>query len=109
MPTLMQSKPAPDVRRPRCSPGPGRVARHPPFGRLCVQAIRDAPIDPPAVERLTMAVRHTSPNFQPVDEARVSRSPERRGESLGVWNSSMASPETGGSENTGQDQRGRHP
>jgi hypothetical protein len=46
--------------------------RHPTFGRLCVQAIRDAPIDPPAVERLTTAVPHSSQNVLPINEVRVS-------------------------------------
>ena len=66
--------------------------RHPLFGRLCVQAIRDAPVDPPAIQRLTMTVRRNSPNLQPANEMRVSWSPAGRGESLGVWNPSVSFP-----------------
>jgi hypothetical protein len=41
------------------------VARHPPFGRPCVQAIRYATIG-------CLNVRRNSPNLQPVDGMRVS-------------------------------------
>jgi hypothetical protein len=42
-----------------------RYRRHPSIGRPCVQAIGDAPIDPPAARRLKIAVRRKSPNLRP--------------------------------------------
>jgi hypothetical protein len=48
------------------------IARHPSTGRPCVQAIRDAPIDPTVIQRSTMTVGCNSPNLRRANEMRVS-------------------------------------
>ena len=52
-----------------------RAARKSRIGRLCVQAISDAPVDPPAIQHCTTAVHPESPNLQPANQMRVYSSP----------------------------------
>jgi hypothetical protein len=68
---------------------PAGVARHPPFGRPgcqtpafrpAAQAIRYAPIG-------CLNVRRNSPNLQPANEMRVSRSPRPPGSRVASWRS----------------------